>query len=296
MSNVTPYLYIGVNLSYGLGSAFSRLSNSKTDYSGNGSISAFRRFGLNTDWNSSLGLTGGKLGTSFSFQTGIGYTFRPRKGHTVSIEIDPLNNTLKTKTIKPQVPSGWDYVLRTGYSFGLTKNLGDRGSSGTTAAGGATRSQHKAVTSHVANVNLDVYIGRFTLASNAEYKYSPQISKNFSWKNSIYATVMRKIGVTLGTGLTMDMPESGNKTKNYNLYGRISSKISRTGTLSFNANYTKTTPGNTTTLEITPNLSWRWRSVFVDLALTLRKERIASGAKTTERKIMLRVTRPFKIL
>ena len=294
MSNATPYLYKGVSLSYGLGAGFSRSSTSKSDYFGNGSISAFKRFGLNTDWNSSLGVTGGKLGTTFSFQTGIGYTFRPRKGHMVSIEIDPINNSLKTQTFKPQV-SGWDYTVRTGYNFGLVKNTGDRGASGTTAAGGAIRSQQKTITTHRANLNLNVFLSRLTLASNAEYAYSPQINRTFKWDNTIYTTVMGKVGVTLGTGFTMDMPEQGTKTKNSNVYNQIRYRVSRVTMLNLNSRYTKVTPGNSTTLEIAPSITWRWRLVFVELEASLKKDKNSTG-KTTEKRIMLKVTRPFRIL
>ncbi len=146
-----------------------------------------------------------------------------------------------------------------------------------------------------ANLNLNVFLSGLTLASNAEYVYSPQITKTFKWDNTIYTTVLGKVGITLGTGFTMDMPEQGTKTKNYNVYNQISYRLSRVTMLNINSRYTKVTPGNNTTLEIAPSITWRWRTVFVDLEASLKKDK-TSGSKTTERKIMLKVTRPFRIL
>lgn len=301
----TPYRYqlMGMDLSYNFGAGMERRLNARNQYRNDfyvrGDASAFKRFGQSTDWSSTLGVMSGALGTTLNFQSGINYLFRPRKGHTVSLEIDPAKNTLTTRMIKPQV-SGWDYSLRGGYMFGLVKNTGDRSSASVAATGApvssSTRSQQKTVTSHRANLNLNVYLSDINIASDLYYTYSPGTSKNFSWNSSLYTTVMGKIGITIGTGFTMDVPDQGTKTRNYLLYSRLSYRISRTGNLSLNANYSKTTPGNATLLEITPTIGWRWRTVFVDLDLTFKKEKNGDGSKITERKVMLRVTRPFKIL
>lgn len=281
VQNAVPYTYKRAELFYDAGIGFERLRN-KNDLFAKGRLSAQKRIGLNTNLNSSLGLRAGTEHSEADFLTGVSYTFTPRKGYVVSIEIDPLKESLKTQTFKPQV-YGWDYSVTTGYTFGLSKNFN-------------SEQTNKTITSHRGDLNLRVYLRKITLLSNAFLLLRSDSGKIFQWDNSIFTRVMEKVGVTIGTALTMDTPKAGEKKTSYNIYNLITYNLSRRSLLTVNSRYTKTTPDNKTRLEILPSIAWKWRLVTVDLELGLIKDKTNGGEGTTEKKVMLRMTRPFKIL
>ncbi|MDD5435159.1 MAG: hypothetical protein PH343_06995 [Nitrospira sp.] len=295
----TQFVYKGIEFDYAFGFGVNR-GRGKTDLWASTVLNAYKRFGSNTEARSSLSVIGGKLGSAIDFRTGVVYTFRPRKGYTVRVELDPEKKIIKSNTFKPQI-YGWDYSIRTGYTFGASKTTGSRAGSNwgsvpfVTSGAGSGQKTNQTVMSHRGDLNINIWWRSLTIASDAVLFYADG-SKSFSWNNSVYTTVMRKVGVTIGTGLTMDMPKGSSTATTYTVYNLISYSPWRNALLRIDTRYSKIMPSNVTTLDLSPSLGWAWRKLFMDLTVTLRKVKGGSGQTQDERRIMMRVTRPFKIL
>jgi len=190
------------------------------------------------------------------------------------------------------VYGGFDYSIRTGYTFGLY---------GTTGSGGWNRLNINSTSGdttslyHRGEMGLSLSIWGINLTSDAYYCYNNDSTQSFSWSNSIYTMVMRKVGVTIGTGVKIDNPATSSRTGSYNIYNLITYNIGSRAFLRVSTSYSKEKPGNSSSIEFSPSLTWMWRKLFLNLDVTLSKGWNSDGSSKT-RRIMLKLTRPFKIL
>ncbi len=286
--NSTDDMYKDIRIRYGATLGFER-SGDKNDFYGQGRVSANKSLSRSLTLRSSLSSRVGSRSKNADFNTGIAYVFRPRKGYAANIEINPEDFTLKATSLEPQVGAGWDYSIRTGYTFGVLWRSGDLYRSGSSI------SSRRTLLSHIGNLGLGIFAGSLTFSSDAVYQYYVSERRNIRWDNILTANIFTRVRFTLGANYSKDMPVIGTDATNYSAYNLITYNLMRNTLLRLDSKYTKEKPSNMTTTETTPSILWAFKKLFAEASVTYKKYKPNGDSERTERKIFFRITRPFNI-
>ena len=153
------------------------------------------------------------------------------------------------------------------------------------------------------------YYHVINLSSGIIVSISPKTEAE-NW-NTIASTTIRRINIVFGANLRREKPRgeiteiNGTETRSYDVYNIISGPFFfRNSGFSFRTGYSRTRTkslleGASRTAEIfsvNPLIRWFWRRLIIEADGTYIITNQSDGSRVIDRRIMLRVRRPFRLL